>query len=135
MQTITRLHTTWLIVLLLSLSVARAQSLNPNWTSLLGSDPVFATNMQKYLKSETNVKLPDPTQYPGTESWVPLGDTCSAFVNIYRLSGDPKYSDQARRIADWLVASNDYLVANRDPSIPYLGWGRKVAWATSNVLQ
>jgi hypothetical protein len=123
MQTITRLHTTWLIVLLLSLSVARAQSLNPNWTSLLGSDPVFATNMQKFLKSETNVKLPDPTQYPGTESWVPLGDTCSAFVNIYRLSGDPKYSDQARRIADWLVASNDYLVANRDPSIPYLGWG------------
>ena len=111
------------IVLGLSISVSNAQSPDPNWMSLLGSDPVFTSNMQRYLKTEINVKLPDPTTYPATESWVPMADTCSAFVNIYRLSGDSKYRDQALRIADWLVASNDYLVANRDPGIPYLGWG------------
>lgn len=112
-----------LITLSLSLAGARAQSVNPNWMNLLGSDPVFAATMKKYLKSETNVTLPDPTQFPGTENWVPSADACSAFVNIYRLSGDPQYRDQAQRIADWLIASNDYLVANRDPAIPYLGWG------------
>ncbi len=102
---------------------ADAPALNPNWMDLLGPDPTFKTNMTKYLKSENNVKLPDPTQYPQTESWEPMASACSAFVNIYRISGDPQYRDQARRIADWLVASNDYLVANRDPNIPYLGWG------------
>jgi hypothetical protein len=53
----------WLVLLSFSLSVAGGQN-NPNWMDLLGPDPVFATNMKKYLKSETNVTLPDPAQYP-----------------------------------------------------------------------
>ena len=52
-----------------------------------------------------------------------MADTCSALVNVYRLSGETVYRDEARRIADWLIRSNDYLVAHRDPAIPYLGWG------------
>ena len=44
-------------------------------------------------------------------------------MNVYRLSGDPKYEEQARQIADFLLRSNHYLVAHRDPSLPYLGWG------------
>jgi len=57
-----------------------------------------------------------------SESWDQVADDLSGFVNIYRLSSNSDYKDLAQYIADWLLAWNDYLVANRDPNIPYLGW-------------
>jgi hypothetical protein len=44
-------------------------------------------------------------------------------VNVCRVSGDQSVCDRARALADWLVFSNDYLVAHRDAKLPYLGWG------------
>jgi hypothetical protein len=37
-----------------------------------------------------------------------------------------QYAGYARQIADWLLASNDYLVPHADPSISCLGWGPQV---------
>ncbi|MCU1236492.1 MAG: hypothetical protein JWP63_4459 [Candidatus Solibacter sp.] len=95
------------------------------WQRKLGDDPVFAQTVDRYLKSAAQqaAQLPDPTKPPARDTWQPLSDTCSALVNVYRLSGETVYRDQARRIADWLLASNDYLTQHRDPQLPYLGWG------------
>jgi hypothetical protein len=101
----------------------RAQS--SDWKRKLGDDPIFASTLDRYLASAASLikQLPDATQAPTRDTWQPVSDTCSALVNVYRLSLDKIYLDQARQIADWLIHSNDFLVAHRDPSIPYLGWG------------
>ena len=114
----------------------RAQA--PGWEEKLGADPVFAATLDRYRSSAASLikQLPDPTRPPTRDNWQPMSDTCSALVNVYRLSGDVKYRDQAREIADWLIRSNDYLVAHRDPSLPYLGWGpetREGYFKCSNV--
>src|SRR5579864_3401518 len=107
---------------------ALAPAADPAWFSLLGSNPVLQDSMRRQLSSEIKAvaALPDPTQYPADENWQPRADACSAFVNIYKLSGDMQYAGYARQIADWLLASNDYLVAHADPSFSYLGWGPQV---------
>jgi hypothetical protein len=87
-----------------------------------------SATLDRYLTSSASLiqHLPDPALPPKSDNWQPLSDTCSALVNVYRLSGDTRYRDQARQIADFLLRSNDYLVAHRDPSLPYAGWGPKV---------
>ncbi len=105
---------------------------DPPWFSLLGQDPVFQDSMRKMLTSQekavNGLNLPDPTldylsQNPNG-NWQTMGDVLAAFVNIHKLSGDQKYADLAKQIADWFIAWNDYLVAQRDPTFPYLGWGK-----------
>ncbi len=101
------------------------QAEGPGWKQNLGSDPVMAATIDRYLSSAGTLvrRLPDPSQPPAHDTWQPMSDTCSALVNVYRLSGDPRYLAQARQLADWLIQSNDYLVAHREPGLPYLGWG------------
>jgi hypothetical protein len=103
---------------------------NLSWIqTYLGDNSVIQNSMQSNLTSQkkrlcgstTAPPLsfpPDPPNQP----WEQVADDLSGFANIYRLSGDPDYKDLAQYAADWLLAWNDYLVANRDPSIPYLGW-------------
>jgi len=97
----------------------------PDWKSKLGSDPIYAATLERYVSGVTALlrQLPDPAKAPVRDNWQPLADTCSALVNVYRLSGDIVYRDQARRIAEYLLRANDYLVAHRDAGLPYLGWG------------
>jgi hypothetical protein len=105
-----------------AIGVAGVLALNAqDWKLKLGSDPVYQETIGRYLK--TTLSLPDPAKAPARDNWQPVSDTSSALVNVYRLSGESAYRDQARRIADWLMASNDYLTAHRDRQIPYLGWG------------
>jgi hypothetical protein len=106
-------------------SPAQPTKSSDKWQAKLGADVVFAETINKYLiaAAATVKQLPDPQRPPAHDTWQPLADTCSALINVYRLSGDPAYRDQARRIADFLLRSNDYLVAHRDPALPYLGWG------------
>jgi hypothetical protein len=96
-----------------------------DWKSKLGDDPIFAGTLDRYLASAATLvkQLPDATKLPARDNWQPVADTCAALVNVYRLSGDNTYRDEARQIANWLIQSNDYLVARRDPAVPYLGWG------------
>ena len=96
-----------------------------DWKRRLGEDPIYAATLDRYRKSaeRTVAQLSDPAQPPARDNWQPAADTCSALVNVYRLSGDRAALGQARQIADWLVRSDDYLVAHRDPQLPYLGWG------------
>jgi hypothetical protein len=107
------------------LALAHAQTPPPDWKAKLGADPVFASTLDRYLTSAQALvnKLPDPAKPPARDNWQPVADTCSALVNVYRLSGIAAYKEQARRIADFLLLSNDYLVAHRDAALPYLGWG------------
>jgi hypothetical protein len=108
-----------------------AVAADPAWFSLLGSDPVFQDRMRALLRSQASavdrLTMPDPTVDPLLQDphgvWQSMADALSAYVNIYKISGDQSYAVQAKRIADWFVAWNDYLVAHRDPTIPYLGWG------------
>lgn len=102
-----------------------APAQEPAWKAKLGADPIFSSTLDLYLTSAAALikSLPDPTRPPARDNWQPMSDTCAALVNVYRLSGDTAYHDQARQIADWLIRSNDYLVAHRDPALPYLGWG------------
>ena len=95
------------------------------WTQRVGAEPVYQHALERYLNSAASIaaNLPDASRAPSRDNWQPVSDTCAALVNVYRLSGDVKYRDQARRIADWLLASNDYLASHRDPNLPYLGWG------------
>jgi hypothetical protein len=95
------------------------------WKARLGADPIYAASLDRYLASAAGTvrHLPDPRLRPARENWQPMADTASALVNVYRLSGNRLYLDQARQIADWLLQSNDYLVAHRDRTLPYLGWG------------
>jgi hypothetical protein len=113
------------VCMLCCVAAVHGQARNPRWQERLGSDPVYAATADRYLRASESLvaHLPDATHAPEKDNWQPVSDTCSALVNVYRLSGDPAYRDQARRIADWLVSSNDYLVAHRDPALPYLGWG------------
>ncbi|HEY3839637.1 MAG TPA: hypothetical protein VGL72_23865 [Bryobacteraceae bacterium] len=96
-----------------------------NWKARLGSDPIFVETLDRYLASAASLvkQLPDPERAPVHDNWQPLADTGSALVNVYRLSGNPVYREQAQRIADFLLRSNDYIVAHCDPALPYLGWG------------
>ena len=105
--------------------VPLATAEDPTWKKKLGSDPIFASTLDRYLSTVPALirQLPDPNKPPDRDNWQPVSDTCSALVNVYRLSGNPTYRDQSRQIADWLIRSNDYLVAHRDPGLPYLGWG------------
>src|SRR5262249_9464615 len=104
---------------------------DPPWFDLLGSNPVFQDRMRALLPSQASavnkLTMPDPNVDPLLQNphgvWQTMADALSAYVNIYKISGDQSYAIQARRIADWFVAWNDYLVAHRDPMIPYYGWG------------
>ena len=103
---------------------------NLSWIqTFFGDNPTIQNSLQSNLSSQkkrlcgstTSAPLsfpPDPPNQP----WEEVADDLSGFVNIYKLSGNPDYKDLAQFAADWLLAWNDYLVANRDPSIPYLGW-------------
>jgi hypothetical protein len=111
--------------LLLTALVFVASAQNSDWKSKLGAEPIFSATLERYIASTPALieQLPDPSKPPARDNWQPVADTGSALVNLYRLSGDTVYRDQAKRIADFLLRSNDYLVAHRDPSLPYLGWG------------
>jgi hypothetical protein len=108
-----------------ALALAALLPLAAQWQRKLGDDPVYAQTVDRYLRSAASqvAQLPDAARPPARDNWQPLSDTCAALVNVYRLSGETAHRDQARRIADWLIASNDYLTAHRDPHIPYVGWG------------
>lgn len=112
-----------LLPIFLVFSAAQAQ--DTGWKHKIGAGPIFSSTTDGYLKSAADLvkRLPDPDGLPAHDNWQPLSDTCSALINVYRLSGDTAYRDQARRIADFLIRSNDYLVAHHDPALPYLGWG------------
>lgn len=109
----------------------RALAADPSWFGLLGSDPVFQERMRSLLISQASavskLTMPDPTVDPLLQdphgNWQSMADALSAYVNIFKISGDQTYASLAGQIADWFVAWNDYLVAHRDPTIPYLGWG------------
>ncbi|HEY6333647.1 MAG TPA: hypothetical protein VI756_30290 [Blastocatellia bacterium] len=100
-----------------------ARRTNQPWTTRLGADPIYRGVLERYIKSQSSLRLPDPAMFPARDNWQPVADTGCAFVNLYRLSGDKTFLRQAERIADWLLASNDYLVAHRSAAVPYLGWG------------
>lgn len=108
-----------------------AAAADPSWFSLLGSDPAFQDRMRALLPSMAravgNLTLPDPNVDPGSQdphgNWQTTADVAAGYVNIFRISGDQSYAGLAGQVADWFVAWNDYLIANRDPTIPYLGWG------------
>jgi len=104
---------------------AIGQGQTPAWERKLGADPIFGSSLERYVISASSLvsQLPDATQAPTRDTWQPMSDICSALVNVYRLSLETTYRDDARQLADWLIRSNDYLRAHRDPSIPYLGWG------------
>jgi hypothetical protein len=90
--------------------------------TVINSIKANLTSQKKRLcGSTTSAPLSFPPG-PPNQPWEEVADDLSGFVNIYRLSGDPGYKDLAQFAADWLLAWNDYLVLNRDPSIPYLGW-------------
>ena len=110
------------------LFVVLGQAQEPGWKKKLGADPIFAATLDRYLASAATLvkQLPDGAGPPARDNWQPLADTGCALVNVYRLSGDATYREEARRIADFLLRSNDYLVAHRDPKLPYLGWGPKM---------
>ncbi|MGH9823825.1 MAG: hypothetical protein ACREDR_11315, partial [Blastocatellia bacterium] len=80
--------------------------IDADWMSRLGVDPIYKTALEQYIKSQMSLRLPEPDKYPARDNWQPIADAGSAFVNLYRLSGDTRYRDQAKRIADWLLASN-----------------------------
>lgn len=120
-----------------SVGFASALAVDPAWFDKLGDNPgetVFHDSMRRLLTSnvnavnDVNLPLPDPTLDPNQQTtniaWETWADRLSAFVNIYRLSGDPQYLNLAQRIADWFIVWNDYLVSRADSRYPYLGWGK-----------
>jgi uncharacterized protein (TIGR03437 family) len=129
-------------LLFLSIAVAvRAQSTtpnpppppapNPSWQNLLAPDSTLPTAAAKMIATEQTVAatlpLPPTSGRPTTSpDWEATGSACAAFINIYKLSGDPQYLTQAKQIADNFVTWNDWLVANRGATIPYQGWGPAV---------
>lgn len=104
-----------------------------SWIALAGSDPTIQTSLTNNTKAQKSrvcgLLMPanaavDPTtgrSLPGPP-WEQVADDVSGFVNVYKLSTNADYKDLAQYAADWLIAWNDYLVANRDPLIAYLGW-------------
>ena len=104
---------------------------NANWQSLLGADAAFLAATAKMTATEESVAaslpLPPSSGRPATApDWEATGSACAAFANIFALSGDPQYLTYARQIADNIIAWNDWLTANGNGSIPYIGWGPAV---------
>jgi hypothetical protein len=93
-----------------------------DWTTSLGS-PQIADSVARFVATQRTARLPDAHNKPKDDHWVPLADTCSALVNAHALSHDEELAKGARRIADYLLESNDWLVAHAAPGIPYVGWG------------
>jgi len=104
-----------------------------SWFTLIGSDPAIQTSVTNNTRTQKSrvcgLLMPaDAPVDPNTgralpvQPWEQVADDVSGFVNVYKLSGNADYKDLAQYGADWLASWNDYLIANRDPSISYLGW-------------
>ncbi len=109
------------------------------WQALLGVDPAFE-KVNDIASSEATaaMSLPQapsaarPTELPTAIDWESKASACSAFLNMYRISGVADHKDTAKIIADGLLDWNGWLVKNRDPAIPYLGWGPRERQAELN---
>ena len=135
-----KLFTQFLLVFLGTCLSAAAQarpsacdhSQDTSWFALVGSDPALQTSLTNNTRTQKSrvcgLLMPSdsPTDASGRalpgQPFEQVADDVAGFVNVYKLSGNPDYKDLAQYGADWLLAWNDYLVANRDPAIPYLGW-------------
>src|SRR5215469_11721050 len=106
-------------------------SQNTAWFALVGSDPALQTSLTNNTRTQKSrvcgLVMPSdsPTDPSGRalpgQPFEQVADDVAGFVNVYKLSNNPDYKDLAQYGADWLVAWNDYLAANRDAVIPYLG--------------